>query len=100
MEVAGVMEAAFAAGSVPVCIAGDWEDVQVELGLLPERVTRRALFPLFSGVVADGWKMPSGVTGGDGDAGRARGEARARERAAKRKNAEKQARKARKRGRR
>jgi hypothetical protein len=98
VEAAGVMEAAFAAGSVFPGIAGDWEDVQVELGLLPERVTQRALFPLFSGG-AGGGRMPGEFAGGGGDAGRARGEARAREKAAKRRKAEKRARKAGKRGR-
>lgn len=36
---APVMEAAFAAGRVDVTVAGDWEDVQVDLGLLEERTT-------------------------------------------------------------
>lgn len=40
MEVAPVMEQAFAANSVELFVAGDWEDVQVELGLLPARKTR------------------------------------------------------------
>jgi hypothetical protein len=40
--VAPVMEAAFAAGAVDETIAGDWEDVQVALGLIPERTTPRA----------------------------------------------------------
>ena len=35
-----MMEQAFAANSVELFVAGDWEDVQVELGLLPARKTR------------------------------------------------------------
>jgi hypothetical protein len=33
------MQAAFEAGAVEQGLTGDWEDVQVELGLLPERQT-------------------------------------------------------------
>ncbi|HEV7587603.1 MAG TPA: hypothetical protein VGO40_05685, partial [Longimicrobium sp.] len=36
---APLMEAAFAAGAVDLAVAGDWEDVQVALGLLEERLT-------------------------------------------------------------
>jgi hypothetical protein len=39
-EAAPVMEAAFAAGAVDLTMMGDWEDVQVELGLLEQRITR------------------------------------------------------------
>lgn len=39
VEAAPAMERAFAAGRVDVHAAGDWEDVQVELGLIPERLT-------------------------------------------------------------
>jgi hypothetical protein len=38
-EAADAMQAAFRAGCVEEFIAGDWEDVQVELGLLAERLT-------------------------------------------------------------
>lgn len=38
-EAAPVMEAAFAAGAVDLTVFGDWEDVQVHLGLLEERIT-------------------------------------------------------------
>jgi hypothetical protein len=34
-----LMEAAFAADAVDLAVHGDWEDVQVDLGLLEERVT-------------------------------------------------------------
>ena len=41
VEAAPVMERAFAAGSVDLTVAGDWEDVQMDLGLLAERLTPR-----------------------------------------------------------
>lgn len=40
-DAVAVMEAAHAAGSVDEMLCGDWEDVQVELRLLPERLTPR-----------------------------------------------------------
>lgn len=39
VEAAPLMETAFAAGHADTLIRGDWEDVQVDLGLLPERIT-------------------------------------------------------------
>lgn len=39
VEAAAVMEQAFAANAVDPLMNGDWEDVQVELGLLPARLT-------------------------------------------------------------
>lgn len=39
VESAPVMEEAFAAGAVDLSIQGDWEEVQIELGLLTERLT-------------------------------------------------------------
>jgi len=41
VEAAPVMEAAFAAGSVDLSVQGDWEEVQIKLGLLDERLTPR-----------------------------------------------------------
>jgi hypothetical protein len=41
VQAAPLMQAAFEAERVDVIICGDWEDVQVDLGLLPERVTPR-----------------------------------------------------------
>jgi hypothetical protein len=38
-ESAPLMEAAFAAGAVDLEVNGDWEDVQVDLGLIEERIT-------------------------------------------------------------
>ncbi len=43
-ESAPVMERAFAAGRVELAVAGDWEEVQVELGLLEKRKTPRPNF--------------------------------------------------------
>lgn len=39
VESAPVMEKAFAADAVDVMVAGDWEDIQIDLGLLDERIT-------------------------------------------------------------
>lgn len=39
VEAAPAMEAAFAGRRVDTSVTGDWEDVQVELGLLAERIT-------------------------------------------------------------
>jgi hypothetical protein len=41
-EAAPLMAAAFEADAVDLSVAGDWEDVQVQMGLLPERTTPRA----------------------------------------------------------
>jgi hypothetical protein len=41
IESAPVIERAFAAGCVDISVSGDWEDVQVELGLARERTTPR-----------------------------------------------------------
>jgi len=41
VEAAPVMEAAFAGRVVDTSVTGDWEDVQVRLGLLAERITPR-----------------------------------------------------------
>ncbi|MFO7917334.1 MAG: DUF1186 domain-containing protein [Anaerolineae bacterium] len=41
VEAAPIMERAFEAGRVDPMVMGDWEDVQVELGLLEERSTPR-----------------------------------------------------------
>lgn len=39
VEAAPVMEAAYAAGRVTLWVNGDWEDAQIDLGLLEERIT-------------------------------------------------------------
>ncbi|HET9983150.1 MAG TPA: hypothetical protein VFQ38_06175 [Longimicrobiales bacterium] len=41
VEAAPLIERAFAEDAVDLSVNGDWEDVQVELGLLPERLTPR-----------------------------------------------------------
>jgi hypothetical protein len=38
-EAAPVMEQAFAANRVDLMLQGDWEEVQIQLGLLAERIT-------------------------------------------------------------
>lgn len=38
VEAAPLMQRAFEAGKVDLLILGDWDDVRVELGLLPERI--------------------------------------------------------------
>lgn len=91
VEAEPVMRAAFEADSVSERITGDWEDVQVLLGLLAERITPVAPVPWMGGGGA--WRMPRGLGGGRVDAERARGEARARKKAARRRKAEKKARK-------
>jgi len=47
VEAAPVMQRAFAADRVDLSILGDWEDVQVELGLKATRETPRTYGPLF-----------------------------------------------------
>jgi hypothetical protein len=47
VEAAPLMEQAFAANSVDLSIAGDWEDIQVSLGLKAERTTPRPPLHLF-----------------------------------------------------
>lgn len=49
VEAAPLMQAAFEADAVDESIAGDWEDVQVEMGLLSERTTSAPQFyPAFA----------------------------------------------------
>jgi hypothetical protein len=53
VEAASVMEHAFAANCVDETIAGDWEDVQVKLGLLDARKTERR-YSLWDRLFQDG----------------------------------------------
>lgn len=55
VEAAPVMEAALAGRCVDTSVTGDWEDVQVELGLLAERITPA---PRYTDVLDDPWLMP------------------------------------------
>jgi hypothetical protein len=48
IEAASVIEQAFAANAVDLSIVGDWEDAQIELGLLQNRRTIRPRFNWFS----------------------------------------------------
>ena len=50
-DAVAVMEAAYTADSVDESICGDWEDVRIGLGLLPERLTPKPR-PLFDRLVA------------------------------------------------
>jgi hypothetical protein len=52
-EAAPALERAFAAGQVDRSVAGDWEDVQVALGLIAERRTPRPNY-----LVEEGWLQP------------------------------------------
>lgn len=45
LEVAPLIERAFTAGAVEEAVVGDWEDVQIELGLKDERTTERERGP-------------------------------------------------------
>lgn len=45
MEAVPLMKEAFAAGAVDLSIRGDWEDAQVDLGLLAERPTPQESYP-------------------------------------------------------
>ena len=56
MEAAPVIGRAFAAERVDLCIQGDWEDVQLSLGVLVERRTSRPQLK-FSGLF-DPWLSP------------------------------------------
>jgi HEAT repeat protein len=76
---APVMEEAFAAGRVDVTITGPWEDVQVDLGLLPEPEAGRTMDHGFP--PADGLPRPSASKPGKSKAQRkAEKEARKRNR--------------------
>jgi hypothetical protein len=44
---APLIERAFSAGAVDIDIMGDWDDAQIELGLLGERMTPRPPFEFF-----------------------------------------------------
>lgn len=50
IEHIALIEKAFKAGNVDEMIMGDFEDVQVELGLLEKRITRPARLPFFEGL--------------------------------------------------
>ena len=48
VEAAPLMEKVFGSGNIDLSVQGDWEDVQIELGLLSERLTPRRNYPLAS----------------------------------------------------
>lgn len=87
VEAAPLMQAAFEAERVEIMIRGDWQDVQVDLGLLPERITPR---PPLDVLGRPGIKVPSAKRPSTSVAPAA---ARPRREKDKRRKAEKQARK-------
>jgi hypothetical protein len=95
-----LIERAFAAGRVDEMVLGDWEDVQVELGLKPARETPRRRY-------LDEWSVPEGAGGVlydperpmPEDARRWNEAVRAKKEAAERAKAERNVKKKRKRGR-
>jgi hypothetical protein len=58
VEAAPLMERAFAADRVDLSIQGDWEDVQVELGLKAARETPRTYSPLFPVSEVPNYEVP------------------------------------------
>lgn len=64
VSAAPLMEAAFGAGAVELVWNGDWEDVQVELGLIPERTTPRLrYYSALPGPASPGGRSPSRAAG-------------------------------------
>lgn len=67
VESAPVMEQAFAADAVDLSVQGDWEEAQIELGLLDERITPRPttgwFIPNLLGTPAGGGKTPPPQSG-------------------------------------
>lgn len=55
VEAAPLIEIAFAADAVEISIPGDWEDVQIGLGLLDERITPRPNYHTWPGS-SDAWE--------------------------------------------
>ena len=63
-EAAPLMERAFAAGSVEEDLMGDWEDVQVELGLLPPNAIKRPM--MLPEIPYPPFRKPSPISNGEG----------------------------------
>lgn len=89
VEAAPLMEAAFQADHADVMIRGDWEDVQVDLGLLPERITQRRRLDVLG-------RMGIKPRRAEAPTGSAAAAARARRKEDKRRKAERASRKRRK----
>jgi hypothetical protein len=79
---APLMRAAFEKGAVDMSICGDWEDVQVELGLLDARIHPR---PRLIAHLMDGFEMPGSVPRKPRPGGRAQSPARRKAQKASRK---------------
>lgn len=82
---APLMERAFAADRVDLSIAGDWEDVQVELGLKMARETPRAPVSLFSSFDTPEHDVPRQVSSADKAAAKAKSR-RKQEKTSRKKN--------------
>jgi len=78
IEALSVMEHAFAANRVDLSIAGDWEDVQIALGLKAERETPRPRLHLFPPLVP-----PIGTSKAKSSADKAAAKAKAKRKQAK-----------------
>jgi hypothetical protein len=61
VEAASIMEAVFQSGRFDLRHQGDWEDVQIELGLLSERITPSPLRGPGRLALADGNFPPAGL---------------------------------------
>ena len=64
-EAAPIMEKAFAADDVDLGVCGDWEDVQIDLGLLAGRLTPRPRYNVLSDLIPGnrGLSQTSGASG-------------------------------------
>lgn len=60
IETAPLMEQAFAADAVELAIVGDWEEVQIELGLLEQRLTPQPDYYGYNFPAFEDFKLPSG----------------------------------------
>lgn len=66
VEAAPIIERAFASGRVDLALRGDWEDIQVELGLLDERSTPKRNY-VAEAIFGRGRLSDSRLDGGDED---------------------------------
>ncbi len=89
VEAAAIIERAYDEERIDISIPGDWEDVQVRLGLLAARITPRPRYHIFPGLVPfrDRETHPSAASRRrDGEAARQAAAKRKREKEARRKN--------------
>jgi hypothetical protein len=86
VETAPLMEALIAAGDVDVSITGDWEDVQLSLGLIAERTTPRPRYWAFDRHLRPSPGTPKAAHGGANPRGDADRRRRKAEKATRRRN--------------